>query len=203
MAVNYSIAKGNAKFGETGDGMFYAHSQINESISLKQFSKLIASQTTVSRADVSAVLISAVDNLIEELKRGNQIIFGELGKFRLQLNSKGAKTAAEFKSDTNITGASIQFIPGEDLKNIFTDLEFTPVASRLIQKAAYKAEKTNAKNLDLDAVKAAGKKNNEGGNPSSGNTGGSSSSGTPGEGSSTDTKGDKTNPDSDSGSVGL
>nr|WP_297651757.1 hypothetical protein [uncultured Prevotella sp.] len=43
----------------------------------------MASQTTVSRADVSAVLISAVDNLIVELKRGNQIVFGELGKFRL------------------------------------------------------------------------------------------------------------------------
>ena len=187
MAVNFSVAKSNPKFGETGDGLYYAHSQINESISLKQFSQLIASQTTVSRADVSAVLISAVDNLIVELKRGNQIVFGELGKFRLQLTSKGAKTAAEFKSDTNITGASIQYVPGDDLKNIFTDLEFTPVASRLIQKAAYKAEKANAKNLDLDAVKASGKKGNDDsdkGDKGSGSTAGEGDKTNPGSGSS-------------------
>lgn len=187
MAAKFSVAKGNSKFGESGDGLYYAHSQINESISLKQFSQLIASQTTVSRADVSAVLISAVDNLIVELKRGNQIEFGELGKFRLQLTSKGAKTATEFKADVNITGASIQFVPGEDLKSIFNNLEFEPVASRVIQKAAYKAEKANAKNLDLDAVKAAGKKNNTGGSTTGGD-------------SSTDTKGDNTNPGSSSSS---
>nr|WP_297651754.1 hypothetical protein [uncultured Prevotella sp.] len=63
-------------------------------------------------------------------------------------------------------------MPGEDLKNIFTDLEFTPVASRLILKAAYKAEKANAKNLDLDAVKASGKKSNESGDEGGGTTSG-------------------------------
>ena len=189
MAVNFSVAKSNPKFGETGDGLYYAHSQIQDSISLKQFSQLIASQTTVSRADVSVVLISAVDNLIVELKRGNQIEFGELGKFRLQLSSKGAKTAAEFKADINITGASIQFVPGEDLKNIFNNLKFAPVASRVIQKAAYKAEKANAKSLDLDAAKAAGKKNNTGGFT--------------GDDSSTDNKDDNANPGSGTGDGGV
>lgn len=160
MAVSYSISKMNSNFGDKTDGKFYAHAQINGSTSLKQFSQLIASQTTVSRADVAAVLISSVENLVMELQRGNQVEFGELGKFRLQITSKGAEKAADFKSDTNITGVNVQFVPGDDLNDLFSKLEFTPVASRLVQKAALRAEKAQAKTLDLDAVKASAKKNN-------------------------------------------
>lgn len=116
MAINYSLVKLASKFGDkAGVPKFYARAQMNESISLKKFAKLIAMQTTVSYADVTAVLISLQENMVIELQRGNQIDFGELGKFRLQLTSEGAATAAEFKSDINIKGVNIQFIPGSDL----------------------------------------------------------------------------------------
>ena len=77
------------------------------------FSKLISMQTTVSRADVSAVLVSAVENLVMELQRGNQVEFGELGKFRLQLTSEGVEKASDFKGDIHIKGVNIQFVPGD------------------------------------------------------------------------------------------
>ena len=109
MAINYSLVKLASKFGDkAGVSKFYARAQMNESISLKKFAKLIAMQTTVSYADVTAVLISLQENMVIELQRGNQIDFGELGKFRLQLTSEGAATAAEFKSDINIKGVNIQ-----------------------------------------------------------------------------------------------
>ncbi len=140
MAINYSLVKLASKFGDkAGVPKFYARAQMNESISLKKFAKLIAMQTTVSYADVTAVLVSMQENMIIELQRGNQIDFGELGKFRLQLTSEGAATAAEFKSDINIKGVNIQFIPGSDLANIFVGMEFEQVASRAVQKAALKA----------------------------------------------------------------
>jgi len=104
---------------------------------------------------------------------------GEIGKFRLQLTSEGTKTADEFKSDVNITGVNIQYVPGEDLANVFTGMEFTQVASRAVQKAALKAEKEGAKILNLEDVKKAGSKSD---NPTSGegdgdNKGGSESGG--------------------------
>lgn len=141
MAVKYSLAKMNTKLNGKSYEKVYAHAQVNETTSLKKFSQLIASQTTVSRADVSAVLISSVENLVMELQRGNQVEFGELGKFRLQLMSDGTDTASDFTSD-NIKGVRIQFVPGDDLSDMFNQMEFTPVASRLVQKAALKAEKT-------------------------------------------------------------
>lgn len=202
MAVSYSVSKMNSNFGDKTDGKFYAHAQINGTTSLKQFSQLIASQTTVSRADVAAVLISSVENLVMELQRGNQVEFGELGKFRLQITSKGAEKAADFKSDTNITGVNVQFVPGEDLNDLFSKLEFTPVASRLIQKAALKAEKEQAKTLDLDAIKASGKKNNGNDDSDKGGstTGGSTSGGSGSTGDSGSSTGDSGSSTGDSGS---
>lgn len=60
-----------------------------------------------------------------ELQRGNQVEFGELGKFRLQLMSDGTDAASDFTSD-NIKGVRIQFVPGDDLSDMFNQMEFTP-----------------------------------------------------------------------------
>lgn len=185
MAVKYSLAKKSSKFGaKSADGKYYACAQINEKTSLKQFSKLIAMQTTVSRADVTAVLVSAVENLVMELQRGNQVEFGELGKFRLQLSSVGTENAVDFKSDINITDVNIQFVPGEELAKIFENLEFTQVASRAVQRAALKAEKEGAKTLDLEAAKQSGKKDSD-------------------SDSGSDTDPDKDSGSTDEGGVGL
>ena len=108
----------------------------------------MASQTTVSRADVVAVLTATVDNLLDALQEGKQVDFGELGKFRLQIVSVGAGNLAEFTA-TSITGVNIQYIPGEDLKSIFAGLEFQPVASRKAQSAALRAEKEGKVVSDL------------------------------------------------------
>ena len=140
MALNYSVALRPNPFDKDASPKAYATAQINGELSLKQLSKRVSSQTTVSRADVVAVLTATVDNLLEALCEGKQVDFGELGKFRLQILSQGAETLADFTSE-NIQGVNIQYIPGEDLKNIFAGLEFQPVASRKAQSAALRAEK--------------------------------------------------------------
>lgn len=152
------------------------------------FSKLISMQTTVSRADVSAVLVSAVENLVMELQRGNQVEFGELGKFRLQLTSEGVEKASDFKGDIHIKGVNIQFVPGDDLSTLFENLEFTQVASRAVQKAALKAEKEGAKTLDIEEAKKTGKKT----------TGADPGTSTPGSGST-----DSGSTEAGGGNVGL
>lgn len=170
MSVSFSLAKHLAKPGDkTSDSKYYACTQINDSISLKMFAGLIERQTTVSRADCTAVLVSAVDNLVTELQRGNQVEFGDLGKFRLQIVSDGAESAAEFKSDTHIKGVNVQYAPGPELYSVFQNMEFVQVASRAVQRAALKAEKEGAKTIDIEEVKkAASKKQNTSGDSSAG-----------------------------------
>ena len=156
--------------------------------------------------------MSAVDNLVTELQRGNQVEFGELSKFRLQLTSTGVDDPANFRSDVNITGANIQYIPGKGVKNKFTDLDYKQVASRALQIAAMKAEKAGAKTLNIEEAKkykkdeAAGDGTDETGKPGSttgGGTGentGGTSQGTGGNGENT---GDTGNGDNSSTDVDL
>ena len=132
----------------------YATAQINGELSLKQLSRRVSMQTTVSRADVVAVLISTVENLLDALQEGKQVDFGELGKFRLHILNEGAESLEKFTS-TNITGG-IQYIPGEDLKNVFAGLEFQPVATRKAQQAVLRAEKAGETTVDISKKPAAG-----------------------------------------------
>ena len=126
----------------------YAKSQINGEISLKELSKEVSTKSTVHAADVYAVLIASVESMFAALKAGKQVDFGELGKFRLQITSKGAITAEDFTAD-NITGVTIQFIPGDDLKGIFQGMEFNLVASRAAQAALLRAQKKGETIVDL------------------------------------------------------
>ena len=125
MGLNYSIAMLKNPQNQDESAKAYAKSQITRELPLKELSRRVAAQTTASRADVTAVIIATVENMIDGLRAGEQVDFGDLGKFRLQITSRGAETAEKFTA-TNITGVNIQFIPGEDLKSIFSSLEFSP-----------------------------------------------------------------------------
>lgn len=118
MALNYSVSLRPNPLDKDAAPKAYATSQINGELTLKQLSKRVSSQTTVSRADVVAVLTATVDNLLEALTEGKQVDFGELGKFRLQIASIGTEKLTDFTA-AHITGVNIQYVPGEDLKTIW------------------------------------------------------------------------------------
>ena len=148
MPLNYSIAMLPNPMEKSAPPRAYAKAQINGEMSLKELSKEVSNKCTVHSADVSAVLIATVETLLVALKEGKQVDFGELGKFRLQITSKGAMTAEEFTAN-NITGVNIQFVPGEDLQGIFQNMEFNLVASRYAQAALLRAQKKGETTVDI------------------------------------------------------
>ena len=172
MPQNYSIVElpNPAKPDEAKKA--YAKAQITRELTLKELSRRVAGQTTVSRADVTAVLIATVENMIDGLHAGEQVDFGDLGKFRLQINSRGAVSAEKFTS-ANITGVSIQFVPGDDLKDILTGLEFNPVPTRAATRALLKAQKAGQTTVDIP--KGGSTSGDDSKPDDGGNTGGSGS----------------------------
>jgi predicted histone-like DNA-binding protein len=155
MSLNYSIAMMGNPLKKEEPKKAYAKAQTNGELNLKELSTLIASKCTVHQADVSAVLIATTECMLEGLKAGKQVDFGDLGKFRLQILNEGAESLEKFTS-TNITGVSIQYIPGEDLKNVFAGLEFQPVATRKAQQAVLRAETAGETTVDISKKPAAG-----------------------------------------------
>lgn len=151
MPLNYSIAMLSNPMDKELPPRAYAKAQINGEMSLKTLSKEVSNKCTVHAADVSAVLIATVETLLAALKEGKQVDFGELGKFRLQITSKGAIAAEDFTAD-NITGVTIQFVPGEDLKGIFGDMQFNLVPSRYAQAALLRAQKKGETTVDISKL---------------------------------------------------
>lgn len=101
------------------------------------------------QADVSAVLIATTECMLEGLKAGKQVNFGDLGAFRLQINSGGAPSADLFTSDYIKGGVNIQFVPGEELQVIFQGLKFNLVPTRAAQAAVIKAQKAGKTTVDI------------------------------------------------------
>lgn len=95
MALNYSIAMMGNPMNQEEAKKAYAKAQVSQELSLKALAKRVSSQTTASRADVTAVIIATVENMIDGLRAGEQVDFGDLGKFRLQITSRGGGNGGE------------------------------------------------------------------------------------------------------------
>ena len=104
------------------------------------YGPIIHNEEVVRDLEEKGVQVINSKEELEALKEGKQVDFGDLGKFRLQITSRGADSLEKFTASC-ITGINIQYVPGEDLKTIFGNLEFQPVASRSAQAAALRAEK--------------------------------------------------------------
>lgn len=66
-------------------------------MTLTQIVKRVEKRSTVSSADVKAVLDALQYEVIEALEAGNTVRLGDLGSFRLTMKSQGVETAAEAK----------------------------------------------------------------------------------------------------------
>ena len=109
MGLNYSIAMLKNPQNQDESAKAYAKSQITGELSLKELSRRVAAQTTASRADVTAVIIATVENMIDGLRAGEQVDFGDLGKFRLQITSAERKPRKNSRLPTSLESTSSSF----------------------------------------------------------------------------------------------
>ena len=140
MALNYSICMLKNPLKPDEPKKAYAKAQISQVMTLKMLGKRVAAESTCSRADVEAVLISSVENMLEALQEGYQVELGDLGKFRLQIKSRGTAKIEDFTPD-RIKTVHVRFAPGEELKNVFTGMEFVNVPSRASVRELLKQQK--------------------------------------------------------------
>lgn len=76
---------------------YYPQAAPTTPLTLSQIMKLIEKRTTVSSADVKAVLDALQYEVIDALQNGNSVRLGDIGSFRLTIKAEGADTAADAK----------------------------------------------------------------------------------------------------------
>ena len=93
----------------------YAIPKYNGNTDMDTLCKVISARSSMSSADVKAVLDNLNFVLDMELQAGRIVQLGEFGNFRLSLSSDGADSRSGF-SGSMLKKAKIIFTPGKSLK---------------------------------------------------------------------------------------
>ena len=127
MPINFKVVtKGQPGVAGGGEKKFYATPVISGEVTLDDLTKMIEKISTVSGADIRAVLYAMVDVSIDSLSKGSIIRLGDLGSLRPSLSSEG-KTTEEEVSAFAIRKASVIFTPGSRIKEMLSSVKFQKV----------------------------------------------------------------------------
>ncbi|MBN1182359.1 MAG: HU family DNA-binding protein [Bacteroidales bacterium] len=124
MPVPYKIVR-QCQPGIKGGGQwrYYARACSRKKIPLETLCKEIAKQSTLSPADVVAVITMFTNIVPEKLKDGYTVDLGSLGLFSLSIKSQGRETPENVTSHS-ISGVQINFRPGVYMKQEIAGVEF-------------------------------------------------------------------------------
>ncbi len=102
----------------------YGRAQKTQTMSLQQFAEHISEHNSkYNVADVTAVLISTVYCLREQLLEGKKVNLGILGDFYPALVTRRAESIKDFTED-NIVKVKVNWIPGEKFEDLRSVAEF-------------------------------------------------------------------------------
>ncbi len=125
MAIKYKVvAKGQPGVVGGGDKKFYATPVLEGEVTLDDLTRLIEKSSTVSGADIRAVLYALVETTVDSLTKGSIVRLGELGSLRPSISSEGKATEAEVSASA-IRSANVIFTPGSRIKEMLATAKFT------------------------------------------------------------------------------
>jgi predicted histone-like DNA-binding protein len=115
--------------GVPGGGVkkHYASPVHGREVSLEAMTKGIEKSSTVSGADIRAVLYAMVEEAVSGLSEGRIIRLGDLGSLRITISSEGKDTAEEVTAAA-VKKAGVIFTPGAKLQEMLKNAKFTKVS---------------------------------------------------------------------------
>jgi len=124
MAIKFNvIEKGKPGIVGGGEKKFYANAITTGELTLDDLIKGVEKSSTVSGADISAVIYAMVDFMEASLADGKIVRLGKLGSLRVSISSNGEESAEKVTS-RSIKGAKALFTPGKDLKFTLNNLTY-------------------------------------------------------------------------------
>ncbi|MDR7740376.1 HU family DNA-binding protein [Riemerella anatipestifer] len=124
MSIKYKvIQKGQPGVAGGGEKKYYASVNTVSEKTLAGLTKDIEKISTVSGADIRAVLYALVDVMQTSLAEGQVVRLGEMGSMRVSISSEG-KAKEEEVTPAAIRNAKVVFTPGSDLKKMLATLKY-------------------------------------------------------------------------------
>lgn len=132
--INFIIRRKKNNLSQASKVMYYPQISLGNPMTLAQVIKQIEKQSTVSSADIKAVLDALQNVVIDALQNGTSVRLNDLGSFRLTIKAGGAETAAEARRRgvELIKSVSVQFTKSGAMRKAFmkSNLEFSLQADK-------------------------------------------------------------------------
>lgn len=109
MAVLYRKYQNNNESSKTY-GKWYGRSVVINTVSTADLAEEISHATTVTKADILAVLAETTQVMKSHLQNSDKVVLDGLGSFKVGLTTAAANTSADFGAQ-NITGYHINYAP--------------------------------------------------------------------------------------------
>ena len=121
-----SIERGQPGVAGGGTKKFYASPVHGREITLEGLTRSIERTSTVSGADIRAVLYAMVESAVDGLSEGRIIRLGDLGSMRITISSEGKNTPEEVTVSA-VKKAGVIFTPGKKLQDMLKTVKYTKV----------------------------------------------------------------------------
>ncbi|MEQ8712053.1 MAG: hypothetical protein RIC80_03500 [Cyclobacteriaceae bacterium] len=116
MPIKYKvIERGQPGVAGGGEKKFYATAVMTGEVNIDDLTKSIEKISTVSGADIRAVLYAMVDVATDQLANSQIVRLGDLGSLRMSVGSNGVDTPEEVNA-SSIKGNKVIFTPGKKLQ---------------------------------------------------------------------------------------
>lgn len=126
MSLNFKAQQKINPRDLTAPKKFYATAQNNGIVDFEELTEFISDQSTLSEADIYAVLKAVEKTVIREMRKGRSIRLGDIGTINMSVKSEGKETAEEVLPSSIIRARTI-FRPGKRIRLMLRNLEFTKV----------------------------------------------------------------------------
>ncbi|MEQ9378647.1 MAG: HU family DNA-binding protein [Imperialibacter sp.] len=130
MSILYKTIR-KAEPGVAGGGQYkyYAGIVREREASLRDIVKEISSRSTVTTADAFAVIENFLELVPKFLRNGRNVNLGQLGRFKVNLKSKGHESPKEV-GNYSIIGSKVSFLPSLEMKDELMTIRYNKVAGQ-------------------------------------------------------------------------
>ncbi len=122
MAIPYTIVE-QKNPRDTDQTLYYPRAASNGVVELEEIIYKLEQMSTLSGADIEAVLYGLTEMAAKELSDGKIVRFGRLGSFRITFEAE-ASANKEAISPDNIRKAKLRFQPHHRFKQMLNTVEF-------------------------------------------------------------------------------
>ncbi len=123
MAVQFKMVAKQNNLASPPELKYYPCAVHQGETDLDALAEVVASRSTVSKADCYGVIIALTEAIGETLKDGRIVKINSLGTFQLVLQGTGADTLEDL-GKANIKGSKIVYKPSLGIKNKLKDISF-------------------------------------------------------------------------------